>query len=582
MLDQQLIRVVNALCEDVGTPYSYAVKRLVEEEKWIELQQLKVSPGSYQDGETYFWDACVVDLLRKAHLDTTHDRRGAAVKTFWECENQNAKTNARLSRFLPETLLLEEPGENSIHEFINVWRKELDCLLGALPQTLYPRFGKGATYADRGKLTTIPDKMSVLPLLTADAWWLKIFWSDTAWCRALTGSRPYFSEPGFVRGNRFTSVPKTGLTDRGICIEPSLNISYQLDVGRILKTRLKRIGIDLLEGQHLHRVLAASASIAGHLATIDMSNASDTLCRVLPKLLLPTAWFDCLDSLRSKFTEIDGSWVRLEKFSSMGNGFTFELETAVFATLARTIVRLNGGDPDKVRCYGDDLIVPVEHSKDVLSALAFFGFTPNQRKTFVEGPFRESCGGDYWLGLPVRAHFIEELPDEPQKWIALANGIRRMAFGHGVNRVRWPKLRRAWLRALDALPSDIRRLRGPDHLGDLVIHDTPNNWEVIWDMGVYKPCSLNARADFVGPEKPVRFAKAYYGPRPMIRVYEPVPVVLPWTNWVPDVQFASALAGQPEDGVTPRGGVSGFRFGLHAMWGSDWTPPRESSDDSRG
>ena len=558
MLDQQLIRVVVALCDDVGTPLAQTVKSYVQDEKWLELQQLKVSPASYQDGESYFWDACVVDLLRKAQIDTSHDKRGAAVKTFWECENQNTLTNARLSRHLPENLFLEEPGECAIQDFITEWRKDLDCLLGALPRELYPRFGKGATYADRGKLITIPDKMSVLPLLTADAWWLKLFWSKTAWCRALMASRPSFSEPGFVRGNRFTTVPKTGLTDRGICIEPSLNISYQLDVGRILKARLMLIGIDLLEGQHLHQVLAAASSEANHLATIDMSNASDTLCRLLPKLVLPRAWFELLDSLRSKYTEIDGKWVRLEKFSSMGNGFTFELETAVFATLARTIVRLNGGDPNSVRCYGDDLIVPSEHSKDVLSALAYFGFTPNKRKTFVEGPFRESCGGDYWLGKPVRAHFIEELPDEPQKWISLANGIRRMAFGHPSNRGRWPTLRRAWMRALDPLPNHIRRLRGPDHLGDLVIHDTPDHWEVVWDFGTEHPRD--------GVVKP------YYGPRPMIRVYEPVPEVLQWNNWTPEVQFAAALCDLPSTGVTPRGGVSGYRIGLHAMWGSDWLP----------
>lgn len=579
MLDQQLIRVIIALCDDVGTSLSAVVKQLVTEKKWIELQQLKVSPGDHKNGESYFWDACVVDLLRKAQIGTSHDRRGAAVQTFKDCEVQNHRTNTRLFKHLDDSLFLETRAECAIQDFITEWRKDLKHLLGALPQTLYPRFGKGATYADRGKLITIPDKMSVLPLLTESASWLKPLWGQTAWCRSLVASRPSFSEPGFVRGNRFTSVPKTGLTDRGICIEPSLNISYQLDVGRILKTRLKRIGIDLLEGQHLHRVLAASASIADHLATIDMSNASDTLCRVLPKLVLPPEWFELLDSLRSKFTEIDGQWRYLEKFSSMGNGFTFELETAVFATLARTIVKLNGGDPDKVRCYGDDLIVPSEHSKDVLSALAYFGFTPNTRKTFVEGPFRESCGGDFWLGVPVRAHFIEELPDEPQKWIALANGIRRMAFGHPSNRGRWPRLRRAWMRALDPLPHDIRRLRGPDYLGDLVIHDTPDHWEVIWKDENRFPKRRKVDSSFVGPKWPTSDEKPYYGLRPHLRVYEPVPDVLPWTHWVPETQLAAALCNLPEEGVTPRGAVSGYRFGLHAMWGSDWLPLSRSSDD---
>lgn len=543
-LDQQLERVVIALCDDIATPMAALVKGYVQTGEWVKLQQLKVSPRDYQDSESYFRDALVVDLLRKADIESGIDKRAAAVATFWECENQNAKTNARLSRFLPETLFIEDTGDRAVLEFIEDWRKEISSVLKSLPDSLTVRFGKGSTYGDKGQLITVPDKMSTQPTITSGSRCLMPFWGVSAWARALIAARPWESDPEVVRGNRFSAVPKTGLTLRGICIEPSINISLQLDVGRLMKARLQAYGIDLLHGQHVHRERAQAASFMNSDSTIDMSNASDTVCRILPKLVIRTDWWELLDSLRSPMTEIDGKWVRLEKFSSMGNGFTFELETLLFVTLARLIVTREGGDSARVLCYGDDLIVPKQHSQSVLSALAFFGFTPNRSKTFTDGPFRESCGGDYWDGVPVRAHFIQELPYEPQHWISLANGLRRAGFSDPCNPDRFRYIKRAWQRCLDALPSNIRRYRGPVSLGDIVVHDDECYW--------------NKFTDDRG--------------NPCVRTYAPIPEVLQWNNWVPEVHLASALFGLPSDGVTPRGGISGYRHGHALLYSNKWLP----------
>lgn len=543
-----MIRVISALCTDIGTPVSRNVLRLVENGEFTELQKLRVRPDDYTDPEAYFKDACAVDFLRKADLDTPVDKEGTAVQTFWDCEVQNAKTNVRLSRYLPETLFLEEQADGAIHEFIVLWRKEIDFVLGRIPDHLTARFGQGATYADVGALKTVPDKMSSRPTITPHARDVILpFWHETMWARHLVKDRPENSDPIAVRGNIFFTVPKNGLTFRGCGKEPSLSISYQLDIGRLMKNRLKRIGIDLYHGQDLHRMLAKASSVTGHDATIDMSNASDTLSRVLPRLTLHSDWFELLDSLRSPMTRIQGKWVRLEKFSSMGNGFTFELETLIFATLARTIIRNEGGDPSRVSCYGDDLIVPVEHSSSVMAALRFFGFTPNESKTFVKGSFRESCGGDFFNGKPVRAHYLEKIPNEPQQWISLANGIRRMAFDDPHSGDRWSYLRRAWRLCLDALPSDIRRCRGPSSLGDIVIHDVPEAWSVRTNP---------------------------YSGEMFVRSWVPIPSVLPWKHWLPNVQLACAVLGFPTRGVTPRDDISGWKMAWTVCnRSSSWLPP---------
>jgi hypothetical protein len=551
-MDDQVIRVIDALCEDVGTPRALSVKMMVHAGEWAQLQELRCRVRDYGDSESYWRDVLVTDILRKCDLETTVDREQVAVDTFWACEAQCATTNVRLSRYLPDSLFLEEASEIAVLDFINQVRKEIKSVLGNLPDSLIPRFSRGATYADTGKLTTIPDKMSSTPTVYAESRCLLPFWQETSWFRALSTDhyRQPASDPRTVRGNVFFTVPKDGTKFRGCCKEASIPVAYQLDVGRIMKNRIQRIGIDLRRDKPIHMHLARQGSKYGHLATIDQSNASDTLCRVLVRLLLPTDWWTLLDSLRATHTSIQGKWVRLEKFSSMGNGFTFELETLIFACLARAVVRMEGGDPDLVNCYGDDLITPVEHFKTVLSALRLFGFTPNEKKTFGEGPFRESCGGDYWMGTPVRGHFIERLPDEPQHWISLANGLRRVALANPHNPTRWDCVRRAWFRALDPIPSHIRRCRGPEHLGDIVIHDDEPRW------GRVKRCPDQATWT-----------------QDLVNAYLPIPSVLPWNNWLPAVQLASCTLGLTSLGVTPRGGISGWKIGtVSASLTSSWLP----------
>jgi len=577
----QVLRVLNSLADEVGTPRALAVKLLANAGEWTELQQLRCRPQDYVDAEAYWQDNLLTELLRKCDLPSDVDKEAAAVQTFLECELKNAATNARISRFIPETLLIEE-GDEAVLHFIGEWRKELNWVIGNLPDHLTPRFSGGATYADTGVLITTPDKMSSAPTIYAETRDLLPLWGETAWSRALVRERPWQSDPLTVRGNIFFTVPKDGSKFRGCCKESSINVAYQLDVGRIWKQRLLRIGIDLKGGQHLHRNLAREASVDGKRATIDMSNASDTMCRLLPKLVVRRDWYELLNSLRAPMTRMGGRWYRLEKFSSMGNGFTFELETALFATMARTVIRLEGGDPDLVKCYGDDLIVPVEHYRSVVSALRLFGFDPNMKKTFAEGPFRESCGGDFFGGVPVRAHYLKDLPDEPQHWISLANGLRRVAIGHDRNSPRWRIVRRAWLRCLDHIPSHIRRCRGPEFLGDVVIHDDPEFWSVSKHAPRFRretafevTTKEDENGDYVIASSTVVVCEdrdpsweSVY-----IHAYLPVPNVLPWHHWSPAVQLASCTLGLPSTGVTPRGDVSGYRVGLvNATLTSSWLP----------
>jgi len=536
-LDQQLEKIVFALCEDTNTALSKRLLNLLKKRSYREAFAMKVTPGDYLNAEDYFRDVSCVDFLRKLPLDIPGvDREQIALDNFWLSERQCCRTNVRLDKFLNNGPL--DPVDGGVIAFIGDVRKILSEILGSVPRDLTMRFGPGASFECRGKLTTVPDKISTRPLVTQSAMCLLPFWEETQWAKARLEdkSTPYY--PDIVRGNRFTTVPKDWSKDRGICIEPLINLGFQLAVGSHLKDRLKLAGIDLFQGQDLHKALAQHASVMGDLATIDLSNASDTVSAGLVKLLLPEMWFDLLDSLRSPFTLVGGHWVKLEKFSSMGNGFTFELETLIFASLAKAVCDRIGNKADLgagVWVYGDDIIVPTDSAHSLLSCLSFFGFTPNASKTFVSGAFRESCGGDFFHGVPVRAFQLKEFPHEPQHYIALANGLRRVAFGHHPTSAHLGRFMRSWLRSLDPLPNRIRRLRGPISLGDLVIHD--RSWP-------YRE-TTDGRAK--------------------VRTYAPVSKSLGWRHWKPGVILASAVYGEGSKGPTPRGSVDSYSIQWRAV-----------------
>jgi len=476
LISRDVKEIALAICTGIASPRSLAVSILLENQEWDQLASLRVDPMHYLTSEAYWGDAQATSLLQKYEpLETTFDRKKAAEESFVSCELECLRTNIRIYPFL-EDILCPQYGVG-VSEFIVRTRKIISDILGPLPSILDGRFGPGATYGDKGVMTTIPDKISSVPTFTSDAWPYLFQWSGTSWAKftAQVGKGPLR-----VDGNRFTTVPKDCTKHRGIAIEPSINVFYQLGLGRVIRARLKRWGIDLNEGQEKHRQLACASSRNESLATIDLSNASDTICRNLVKLLLPPPWYEALDDLRSKKTLFNGSWRVLEKFSSMGNGFTFELETLIFLALSLSVTgRETCGSSTLV--YGDDIIIPSCFSKDVISVLAFFGLKTNARKSFVKGPFRESCGGDFFNGRAVRPFYLKDDPDQPHKLIALANGLKRSCNN---DPFRFHSLYHAWLRTVNGLPRQVRRLRGPQGLGDLVIHDEQSSWQYRWRHGI--------------------------------------------------------------------------------------------------
>lgn len=204
------------------------------------------------------------------------------------------------------------------------------------------------------------------------------------------------------------TVPKKSDIDRVACKEPEANMLLQRGVGNYIRQRLLKFGINLND-QTINQRLACRA-VRENLATIDLSSASDSITTQLVLHMLPWDWFSLLDDLRVKSTLIPqdgGSKVHheLEMFSSMGNGFTFELESLLFYAITRVICR-RSRVRGTISVYGDDIIAPIGIVPRLTRVFHFIGFRVNEKKTHASGLFRESCGKHYHNGFDVTPFYV--------------------------------------------------------------------------------------------------------------------------------------------------------------------------------
>lgn len=259
-----------------------------------------------------------------------------------------------------------------------------------------------------------------------------------------------------VRGSEYFTVPKTASTVRGAAKEPDLNMFCQKAVGSMIRKRLRRRGIDLND-QTVNNRLAHKGSIDGSLATLDLSAASDSISlRCLD--LLPPSWRRVIEMTRSEEILLPQGWHRLEMVSSMGNGFTFELESAIFWAVSAASAALTVSSDQDVSIYGDDIICPAASAQCVIHALGYLGFEVNEEKSFVAGPFRESCGGHYFLGVDVTPFYLRDSLEKAPDVYHLVNSFNKWAWSYpGAS---WDNTL-AWARR--ALPK--RRCTVPPHCG---------------------------------------------------------------------------------------------------------------------
>jgi len=445
------LSVASHICEVIDTPRALAVWLLIKYGEFDQLVELTIDPSLYEDISAFADDYLVTEVLRKSpNLPCTFDRRGRALQSFYDSEAQCKEINDRLCDF-------------SAHEpdVVHRARKWILRTLGSDPdlsriETFF-RFGPGATTGVRGSGSALSDKYDAEMHLTLNLYpYYKAILGSTWWEHQRT--------PRIVEGNKFTTVPKSAKTDRGICAEPTLNSYVQLGIGQMIRSKLARRGVDLNSQQKNQRL--ASEAYDRSLATIDLSAASDSIAWSTVLSLLPPNWFELLDLCRSTHSLVDGQVIELEKFSSMGNGYTFELESLIFASLAFSIVPRDQWDD--VSIYGDDIIVPADYAVDLIEALNYFGFRVNESKSFLAGSFFESCGTDWFKGFDVRPFYLKKGTDKPAPYsVQIANSLRlyasRVYGGLGCD----PRFHNLWKALHKSSPRQWRKCKVPPQFGDV-------------------------------------------------------------------------------------------------------------------
>lgn len=238
-----------------------------------------------------------------------------------------------------------------------------------------------------------------------------------------------------VNGDVVTFVTKKADCHRAIAPPPLMNLYVQNGVGDWIRDALRdRANLDIRTAQQ--RVNGPMARLGSSCegmpyATLDLSSASDTISIEWVRCLVPREWFVFLNAIRSPMWSFDGStYQRYEKFAAMGNGFCFALETLLFWSLVQAVYDLNVTPDRACAVYGDDIIVYQSVALELIELLNVCGFETNSDKTFVHGPFRESCGQDYYDGVYVRPVVLDEVIDEWSQVFHFVNSLQRVGYTH--------------------------------------------------------------------------------------------------------------------------------------------------------
>jgi len=234
---------------------------------------------------------------------------------------------------------------------------------------------------------------------------------------------------------RVVFVPKTQTAPRVIAIEPAHVQYMQQSVKDLVYTTLETHSLTRhsirFSRQDVNQRLAYIASRNKRLATLDLKDASDRVhLHLVQRIFKTSGLLEYLEDARSLHALLpDGTNIVLFKYASMGSALCFPVEAMVFYTLIQSAMHLlDGGRPSSrsicrysklIDIYGDDIIVPVEYADFVVKYLESYALKVNVSKSFKDSSFRESCGADFFDGVPVNPVYARMMPyDDSQRWDA--------------------------------------------------------------------------------------------------------------------------------------------------------------------
>jgi len=411
-VDHEVVALFNAFMDDLGCSFrarsSKQLRRIID--SWESMPH----DFSYVDPLDFFKQYAPKQFFKKYffdyELDQTHLQDSARASFIADVEHGH-RMNQKLKEY-QESLPLDSWFMRVIAETREIIRSAVGDDLPIREIFEGFKHGPNATtnvkrddaYIDRKHLN--PSGSSAV----ASYWATYCTWNTTLQRECVRfGERPFIVQ----RWNKLSFVPKDCKKLRTMSVEPTTSMGFQLSYGEWLAERLfESCNIDISTQPDCHRLLVRIASLLHELgiATLDWSKASDRIWIVLIELLFPEAHYKFMMHIRSSHALVDGEEIRLPMMGTMGNGFTFPLQTLVFYALLTALCRVHGIDETVVSTFGDDCIVPTSLLTPVKNLADILGWQLNEEKSFFDGGFRESCGADMYRGVGVRPFYIKR-PD---------------------------------------------------------------------------------------------------------------------------------------------------------------------------
>lgn len=375
------------------------------------------------------------------------DADSAALTLFLKCNQACQSYTSPVPRRLDEEYCIGEM-KQIIYDFFNpkfygsegtLYREPFllneSSIAAGLALGRGSNIGTSTDFYSKYVLSSMSHTNELLPLIFQRSLTNSGVWGDVEAYRSKTFG---FAK---VQGSRLSFVAKTQKISRTICTEPLLNMFFQQGIASVLNGRIREVfGIDFSVQPERNRRLARVGSTSGRFGTIDLSSASDSISLNLCRYLLPPEPMRWLEMVRSPRTTLpSGEMIDLHMISSMGNGYTFPLQTLIFSALVKAAYKLhdlkiekpNGHSDGNFAVFGDDIIVLSEVYDLVTRVLEVLGFTVNLEKSFNEGHFRESCGSDYYQGRNLRGVYLKRLLSAGDYYSAI-NRLNRWSAAHGI------------------------------------------------------------------------------------------------------------------------------------------------------
>lgn len=356
-----------------------------------------------------------------------------------------------------------------------------------------------------------------------------------------------------VSGSVLTFVPKTEKISRTICTEPLCNMLWQKGIEAVLVRRLRQFfGIDLTSQPDKNRSLARIGSRDDSFATIDLSSASDLNSLGMVRKLFPPSFYRWLERVRSPYSVLpDGSLEELHMVSSMGNAYTFPLQTIIFASVVEAsykmlnirVERPYGDSLGNYAVFGDDIIVDKRAYNLVVEMLSILGHEVNLDKSFANGPFRESCGTDWYLGYDIRGVYIKRLDDDCDFYSTI-NRLNLWSARHNVPLPRTTRYLMSCVRKHFYVPMHEQETSGI-RVPEFMISDKLGRFHPDYQARYYKAVAVASYKMKLTDEESFLFR-----PKRSKRNGRPTPKEIyqarAWYN--PDGHLLTALAGRLRDG----------------------------------